>query len=109
MINTSKAKTTKLGYTVRLIYQISIHTSDIKILQRLKEYFKKGEITEAGGYVKFRINNLKDIQEVIITHFSSYPLQFTKVISYTLFKQVAAIITLFFYLIIQNKKKGELR
>lgn len=39
MINTTKAKTTRLGYTVRLIYQISIHTSDIKILQGLMEYF----------------------------------------------------------------------
>lgn len=78
---------------MRLIYQISIHTSDIKILQKLKEYFNnKGEITEAAGYVHFRVTNIKDIQEVIIPHFSSYPLQSTKVVSYTIFKQVATII-----------------
>lgn len=95
MINTAKAKTTKLGYTVRLIYQFSIHISDIEILQRLKEYFNnKGTITEkGGGYVHFRVTNLKDIEEVIIPHFSAYPLQSTKVISYTLFKQVATLIS----------------
>lgn len=79
---------------MRLIYQISTHTSDIVILQRLKEYFNnKGEVFEAAGYVHFRVTNLKDIQEVLIPHFSAYPLQSTKVVSYTLFKQVAAIIS----------------
>jgi hypothetical protein len=93
MINVAKAKTTKLGYTVRLVYQISIHTCDIEILQRLKEYFKRGEVIEAARYVHFRVTNLKDIQKFIIPHFSSYPLQSTKVVSYTLFKQVATIIS----------------
>lgn len=92
MINTAKAKTTKLGYTVRLIYQISIHASDMKTLQGLKEYFNRGEVIEAAGYVHLRVTNLKDILEVIIPHFSLYPLQSTKVVSYTLFKEVATVI-----------------
>lgn len=105
MINTAKAKTTTLGYTVRLIYQISIHTSDVKILQALKEYFNKGEVIEAAGYVHFRVTNLKDIQEVIIPHFSTYPLQSTKVVSYTLFKQVATIISNKEHLTLEGFKK----
>lgn len=76
MMNTAKAKTAKLGYTVRFIYQISIHTSDIVIFQRLKENFNnKGEAFEAAGYVHFKVTNFKDLQEVIIPHFSAYPFQ----------------------------------
>ncbi len=38
-INTHEAKTTKLGYTVNLIFIIGVHYSDVDILHKLKSFF----------------------------------------------------------------------
>jgi hypothetical protein len=38
-MKTVSASTTKIGYTVRLIYQITVHPYDIDMLYKLKTYF----------------------------------------------------------------------
>lgn len=91
-IKTIAAKTTKIGYTVRLIYQITVHPNDIEILHRIKAFFNVGQIVHTRHYVSYRVTNFSDIINVIIPHFCAYPLQSTKVISFYLFKAVAAII-----------------
>ena len=91
-IKTIAAKTTKIGYTVRLTYQISVHPSDIEILYKLKAYFNNvGNIIITKNYVSYRVTNLSDIINVIIPHFKAYPLQSTKIVSYYLFNAVATI------------------
>jgi hypothetical protein len=91
-IKTIAAKTTKIGYTVRLTYQISVHPSDIEILYKLKAYFNNvGNIIITKNYVSYRVTNLSDIINVIIPHFEAYPLQSTKIVSYCLFYAVATI------------------
>lgn len=91
-IKTLAAKTTKIGYTVRLVYQVSVHPSDIELLYKLKSYFNNvGDIVVTEHYVAYRITKLSDILNIVIPHFSSYPLQSTKLISYYLFNAVAMI------------------
>jgi hypothetical protein len=91
-IKTIKSKTTIIGYTVRLVYQISLHPSDKEILYKLKSYFNVGEIVYTEHYVAYRITKISDILNVVIPHFSNYPLQSTKLISYYLFNAVAMAI-----------------
>ncbi len=91
-IKTLAAKTTKIGYTVRLVYQVSVHPSDIELLYKLKSYFNNvGDIVVTEHYVAYRITKLSDILNIVIPHFSNYPLQSTKLISYYLFNAVAMI------------------
>ena len=69
-IKTIAAKTTIIGYTVRLTYQISVHPSDIEILYKLKAYFNNvGNIIITKNYVSYRVTNLPDIKNVIIHNF----------------------------------------
>ena len=42
-------------------------------------------------YVAYRITKLSDILKEVIPHFSAYPLQSSKLISYSLFNAVAMI------------------
>jgi len=91
-IKTVVSKTTKIGYTVRLLYQISVHPSDIEILYKLKTYFNNvGDILVYKDNVSYRVTKLSDILNEIIPHFSVYPLQSTKLVSYYLFNAVAMI------------------
>ena len=49
MIKTIKAKTTKIGYTVGLVYQITVHSSDEAILHSLRAFFKGvGALVHSG-------------------------------------------------------------
>jgi len=92
-INTIKSKSTKLGYTVKLHYQISVHHSDEAILHALKAFFKDaGYIVYSEHYVAYRVEKLSDILNYIIPHFTAYPLQSTKFIPFYLFKVVANLI-----------------
>ena len=92
-IETSVAKTVKMGYTVRIKYQITVHYSDELILYRIKAFFNNvGKIIRLGNYVTYRVENLLDVVNEIIPHFDKYPVQSTKAISFYLFKASAAII-----------------
>lgn len=73
-----KSKTCKIGYSPRLIYQLVAHISDEKILYNIKSFFdNKGHIvyTKDKNLVYSRIDKFSDILEVVIPHFSKYPLQ----------------------------------
>lgn len=51
----------------------------------------KGDIIVSKHYVAYRITKFSDILNVVIPHFSNYPLQSTKLISYYLLKAVALL------------------
>lgn len=90
MIKTTEGKTSIIGFTVRLIYQISVHPSDEAILHSLKAFFKGvGDIVYSEHYVAYRVSKFSDIIQFIIPHFDKYPLQSTKAVPYCLFKAVA--------------------
>ena len=70
LIGTYSAKTAKIGYTVRLSYQITAHYSDELILYRIKAFFNNvGKIRIIGNYVTYRVENLSDVVNYIIPPF----------------------------------------
>lgn len=72
------SKTSKICFTVRLIFQISLHPSDVEILFKLKRYFNNvGDIVYTKDYVAYSIANISDILNVVIPHFDLYPFQST--------------------------------
>lgn len=90
MIKTTKAKTTVIGYTVCLVYQIAVHPSDAAIIYSLKAFFNgAGEILHSKDSVTYRVSNFSDVIDYVIPHFDKFPLQSTKAVSYYLFKAVA--------------------
>ena len=95
LINTFQAKTNKIGYAVKLQYQIAVHYSDKLILYIIKAFFNNvGVITSIKDYLYYRVVNFSDIVNEIIPHFDKHPLQSTKAISFYLFKASAAIMDL---------------
>ena len=61
MINTYKTKNTHLGYTVKLIYQITAHHSEEPLLRAIKLFFKgvgNIEFTADKQYVSYRVYKL---------------------------------------------------
>lgn len=93
IINTTKSKTTKIGYSVKLIFSVSMHHSDEALLHKLRAFFKgAGHIIHTKKYVAYRVENFSEIMEHIIPHFLAYPCQSTKFINFYLFKAVADLV-----------------
>jgi hypothetical protein len=67
MINTFKTKNTLVGFTVKLIYQITVHHSDESLLRAIKAFFQgvgNIEFTADKQYVSYRVYKLSDIIKV---------------------------------------------
>lgn len=74
MLNVSKSSS-KLGFSVRPVFDLAVHKSDIFILDKIKKFFSNiGHIRKSGLYYFYRIDSIKDIRNVIIPHFDEYPL-----------------------------------
>ena len=105
-VHTFVAKTTKLGYSVRLMFQYGVHHTDIEIMYKLKHFFNGvGEIVHTKEYVYYRIWKLQDILNVVIPHFNMYPLQSTKLVSYNVFCEVVETIKSKEHLTLEGIKK----
>ena len=77
----------KLGWAVKLSFQIGLHEKDKALLEQIKLYFKVGNLSKHGKQmVHFRTESIKDLAK-IINHFDKYPLLTKKFGDYTLFKE----------------------
>lgn len=84
---------------VRLIFEIELREDDKEILERVKETLECGNIyhleyekySKWKPHYKYKVSNLRDITEKIITFFKKYPLQAKKKNSFDLFCQVAKL------------------
>ena len=63
---------------------------DLALLLKIKSFFGCGIIikNDAQNEVSFRVNSLQDLTNIIIPHFSNYPLLTKKAADFKLFKQV---------------------
>jgi len=94
IINTTKSKTTKTGFSVKLMFWLWLHHSDEALLHSLKAFFKgAGHIVHTKHYVAYRVENFSEIMEHIIPHFLAYPCGSTKFIYFYLFKAAADLIS----------------
>lgn len=85
-VGVQKNSNSKMGWTVELIYTITLHKKDKDILEQIKNYFGLGYITHHGiNTLQYRIKSVKDLK-VILEHFDKYPLITQKQGDFILFK-----------------------
>ena len=84
----------RLGWAVKPSFQISLNSKDIDLLLQLKEFFGCGLIINKNtrNESNFRVNSLWDLTNIIIPHFSNYPLISQKAADFILFKQIVKLI-----------------
>ena len=89
----TKNKNTRLGWTVRLFFTIGLHSRDLALLLRIKEFFGCGYIVKDNNknVVSFRVTSLEDFINFLIPHFSKYPLLTQKAADFKLFLQVTEL------------------
>jgi hypothetical protein len=81
-----KNKNYKTGWSINLVFQISLHEKDINLLEQIKFYFGVGGISKHGSAsLKYSVRSHKDMQ-IIIDHFDKFPLITNKLKDYKLFK-----------------------
>ena len=91
-----KTAYSKTGWSISLVFQISLHEKDKNILEQIQNYFGVGGITSNGKTsLKYSVRSYNDMQK-IIDHFDKYPLITNKLNDYKLFK-------LTYFLILQKE------
>ena len=89
IIRVRKNSKYRRGFLVEAYFSIALHKKDVKILQDIQSYLGVGKIrNEVNDKVKFRVESLKEIFNVIIPHFEKYSLITQKLADYLLFKDV---------------------
>lgn len=111
-ITFSKHKTKKLGFDVRLMFEIEMIIDDKPLLEKLQETLGCGQIYilnyERYGWrphVKFAVKNHKDIYKKVIPFFKKYQLQGKKRKDFDFFCQAAEIFQKKEHLSIKGFKK----
>ena len=74
----------KLGYRVQLRFRISQHSRDLRLMEKIVEYFGSGKIYKYGGKsaVSFTIVDFTDITNIIIPFFEKNPIFGIKLYDY---------------------------
>ena len=82
------------GWSFRAIFSISLHKKDKTLLENIQSYFGVGSISTKHGpqSIIYYVQSIKDLINVIIPHFDSYPLITQKWSDYQLFKQALELI-----------------
>nr|QBM09699.1 hypothetical protein [Dactylella sp.] len=104
MINIRPSKERKIGWSVELIFSITLHKKDIFLLKTIQKLWG-GNITNHEEFsIQYRISSIKDL-ELVINHFDKYPLITQKLADYLLFKQAFNLIVRKEHLTIEGIKK----
>ena len=74
----------KLGYRVQLRFRISQHSRDLRLMEKMVEYFRSGKIYKYGGKsaVSFSMVDFSDITNIIIPFFNKNPIIGVKLYDY---------------------------
>jgi LAGLIDADG endonuclease len=82
----------RLGYTVSLRFNITMHLRDSLLIKKIRSFFKNiGVYKESGSFCYFDVNSVADLG-LIIEHFIKYPLLSSKRNSFYIFKIISEII-----------------
>jgi hypothetical protein len=90
MLRVIESKTHKIGWQVKAVFEITLHSKDLPLLKLIQSFFGGiGNIYISSNKetVRYFIEDMKSITSVIIPHFDSYPLQSSKKVNYDLWKQ----------------------
>lgn len=83
-----------LKWKVRISFEINLHEKDSDILYKIQSFFGVGAIYHRPDRKKsvYRVTNVNYIKNIIIPHFTEYPLISKKVIDFLLWSKVVEII-----------------
>lgn len=92
LIIVRKNRNLKIGWSVELRFQITLHEKDKTLLKFIQNYFCVGYINKDGPQsIKYCVQSIKELK-VIIDHFDRYPLITQKWSDYKLFKEAYNLI-----------------
>ena len=80
-INVQPSKT-KIGYRVILVFQLTQHSRDKKLMIRIIAYFNCGRIYKRGEAIDYKITKLDDIINKIIPFFKKYQVRGVKALDF---------------------------
>jgi len=85
---------TQKGWIIYPSFSIELHGKDINLLKKIQYYFKVGKIVTRtrDNQVIYAVKSVKDLNEVIIPHFSKYPLLTQKRVDFELFKEAIELL-----------------
>lgn len=84
----------RLKWKVRISFEINLHEKDKDILYKIQSFFGVGAVYHRPDRKKsvYRVTNVTYIKNVIIPHFTNYPLISKKAIDFLLWSKVVEII-----------------
>ena len=91
-ISITKNKDLKVGWRVKLIFQIELHRKDIVLLKNIKHSLGVGQIFKDGpNAIKFEVQSIKELI-VIIDYFVLFGLIIQKRTDFELFKKILNLV-----------------
>jgi LAGLIDADG endonuclease len=88
-----KNSNSRFGFKFVPTFSITVDLDSILVLEKIKEYFNCGIITinNSKHSVEYRVQSIKKLQNIIIPHFSLYPVYLAK---YHALKSLSLIVNL---------------
>ena len=93
VVSIQKNSKLKIGWEVRICFQIGLHKKDKNLIKCLESFFGVGKIYESKEVVEYKVSSLKEIREVIIPFFLSNSLISKKQADFLLFKLVVELMS----------------
>ena len=90
-INTQAKNAYSLGFQVILVFGVTQHSRDEKLMRSLIEYFDCGNIIQRGEAFDFRVTKLSDIENKIIPFFKKFQIYGVKALEFADWCKVAEI------------------
>ena len=75
-------------------FELGLHSKDIAILYRLKEFFGVGSVSirQTRDAASFKVSSISDLKNVIIPHFKKYSLLTQKKVDFDLWVKIVNLI-----------------
>lgn len=87
-IKVVKSHSNSIGWQVQARFIIEVNIKDINLLYKIKAFFGDiGSVTSTNNKARYYVSGLKDISDVILTHFINYPLQSAKKLDFILWQK----------------------
>ena len=84
----------RFGYQIQGEFTVVQHERDLELLHRFKDYFGCGKVARNhDDRYHYRVKNLKELREVIISFFEEHSLQTVKKHQLPVFKEIVLCLT----------------
>jgi len=91
-VRVSKSTSHSIGSQVQLRFQITQQDRDKNLMEKIKNYFNCGYLSERGDIIDFHVTKIDDILNIIIPFFEKYPILGVKLDNYKDFCKIAKLI-----------------